>query len=86
MCVSVCLSVSISVCLCLCVHPQAIKNHSREMKLNNQSNKSYHFSIFCMPLAIDTIDGRGLSNEARYELLPKKSYAVFAIHFTVKGI
>ena len=35
-----------------------------------------------MALAIDTIDGRGLSNEARHELQD----AVFVVHFTVKGI
>ena len=41
-----------------------------------------------MALAINTDDGRGLSNEARCELLPKKSpdNAVFSIHFTVKAI
>ena len=39
-----------------------------------------------MTLAIDIIDGRGLSNEVHGELLPKKSNTVFTTHFTVKGI
>ena len=40
-----------------------------------------------MALAIDTVDGRGLNNEVRRELLPKEleqGNAVFAVHFTVK--
>ena len=37
-----------------------------------------------MALAIDTIDGRGVSNEVRCELL--QGNAVFAVHFTVKGV
>ena len=42
-----------------------------------------------MALAIDTVDGRGLSNEAHRVLLPKKSKqdnAVFAVHYTVKAV
>ena len=40
-----------------------------------------------MTLAIDTVDGRGLSNEMRRELLPKKSKVMLlAVHFTVKGV
>ena len=40
-----------------------------------------------MTLAVDISDGRGLSNEAHHELLPKKSgSAVFAIHYTLKGV
>ena len=31
------------------------------------------FSLFIMALAIDITDGRGFSNEARHELLLKKS-------------
>ena len=33
-----------------------------------------------MALAIDTIDGQGLSNEARCELLPKKSKVTLYFH------
>ena len=38
--------------------------------------------------AIDTIDGRGLSNKVRRELLPKEEQgsAVFAVHYTVKAV
>ena len=41
-----------------------------------------------MALAIDTIDGQGLSNEVHRELLPKKSkvYAVFTVHYMVKAV
>ena len=41
-----------------------------------------------MAIAIDTIDGWGLSNKACRELLAKKSKgnAVFAIHFTVNQL
>ena len=69
--------------LCVCVS-QAIKNHSREMKpeLTNQTSPTA-FQFLCMALAIDTIDGRGLSNEVRRELLPKKSKAT--LHYTVKA-
>ena len=34
-----------------------------------------------MALAIDTIDGRGLSNEARHELLPRKSKVMLYLPF-----
>ena len=34
-----------------------------------------------MALAIDTIDGRGLSNEVRHELLPKKSNVTLYLLF-----
>ena len=41
-----------------------------------------------MTFAINITDGRGLSNEVRCELLPKKSkvMVLFAIHYTVKSI
>ena len=40
-----------------------------------------------MALPINTIDGWGFSNEARHELLLKKSgSAVFAVHYTVKAV
>ena len=64
------------VCLfvCLCIRPWAIENHSCEMKseIVNQTSPTA-FYLLCMALAINSIDGRGLSNEARHELLPKNS-------------
>ena len=41
-----------------------------------------------MALAIDTIDGRGPSNETRRQLLPKQDLGdtVFAVHITLKGV
>ena len=38
-----------------------------------------------MALAIDTFDARGLSNEARCKLLPKKSN-IFTFHYMVKAV
>ena len=40
-----------------------------------------------MTLAIDTVDGHGLSNEVRHKLLSKKmGNAVLAICITVRGV
>ena len=59
------------MCVCACVSaPRLLKTIHVKRSLNNQSNKSYCFSI---TLAIDITDGRGLSNEARRELLPNKN-------------
>ena len=45
-------------------------------------------TAFIMTLPINITDGRSLSNKAHCELLSKKSkgYAVFPIHYTVKGV
>ena len=51
--------------MCICVHPQAIKNHYQ--------TSPTAFQFLYMTLADDITDGCGLSNEARCELLPKKS-------------
>ena len=62
----------------MCVYvstPWAIKNHSRDQ------TSPTAFQFLCMALAIDTIDGRGLSNEARCELLPKKSKVTLYLLF-----
>ena len=48
----------------VCVHPQAIIN---AFYMNNQSNNPTAFQFLCNALAIDTIDGWGLSNKARRE-------------------
>ena len=56
----------------MCVSaPQAIKNLSREMIVNQTSRTAFQFSY--MTLAINISDGDGLNNEAHHELLPKKS-------------
>ena len=41
-----------------------------------------------MALAIDTVDGRGLSNEAHQCVTSKEEQgnAVFAVHYTVKAV
>ena len=40
--------------------------------MTNQTSPNV-FQFLCTALAVDTIDGWGLSNEARHVLLPKKS-------------
>ena len=77
MCVSVCVSMCVSVCVFV---SWAIKNHSREMKITNETSPTA-FQFFCTALAIDTIDGRGLNNEAHRELLPKKSKVMLYLLF-----
>ena len=42
--------------------------------------------LFSMALAINTIDGQGFSNEECHKLLPKKSNAVFVVHYMVKAV
>ena len=49
--------------------------------LNNQSNKSYCFSI---SLYSNTINGWGLSNEVCRELLPKKSKVMLYLLFITR--
>ena len=39
-----------------------------------------------MTLAIDTVDGCGLSNKVHRELLPKKTKIILAIHLSLKEI
>ena len=39
-----------------------------------------------MTLAIDTVDGCDLSNKECRELLPKKTNAALAIHFTIRAV
>ena len=52
------MSVCLFVYVCVCIRPPGYENV--KWRLNNQSNKSYCFS---MALAIDIIDGCGLSNK-----------------------
>ena len=85
----------VCVCVCVCVRarmyvrPQAIKNHSHDIKpeITNQTSPTA-FQFLHIKLAINITDGHGLSNKAHRELLSKKSKgnAVFAVHFAVKGI
>ena len=68
----------------MCVSaPQPIKiiHMKKDCIANQQSNKSYCLQFLYMAFAIDTIDGRGLSNEARCELLPKKSKVMLYLPF-----
>ena len=56
--------------MCVCPPPMLLK--LIHVKITNQTSPTA-FQFLCMAFAIDTIDGQGLSNEARRELLPKKS-------------
>ena len=78
--------VSVCVRVCVCVCPRAIKNYSHEMKpeyIANQTSPTA-FQFLCMALAIDAIDGWGLSNEVRRELLPKKSKITLYLLFIIR--
>ena len=62
------------VCVSVCPPPGLLKTIHVKGSLNNQQQKSpTAFQYLCTELAIDTVDGRGLSNEARRVLLPKES-------------
>ena len=75
-CVSVCVCACVRVCVCMyvCPCPQAMKN------LNNQSNKSYCFSISLVIMLM----GRGLSNEVCREFLTKKTMLHTCMCYTDK--
>ena len=65
------------VCVCLSVCPPAgllkiIHIKFKEVKITNQTSPTA-FQFLCMALAIDIVDGWGLSNVARRVLLQKKS-------------
>ena len=51
--------------------------------MTNQTSRTA-FQFFCKALAIDTIDGQGLSNEAHRELLPKKSKVTLYLLFITR--
>ena len=73
------------VCVCVCVCPSGIKNYSYEIKSEySQSNNSYYFQFLCMALAINTIDGQALVTKSVVSYF--QGNAVFAVHFTVKGV
>ena len=62
--------------VCVCVRPQAIKNYSCEMK---SQTSPIAFQFLCTALAIDIVDGRGLSYEVHCVLL-KKSKVMLYLH------
>ena len=65
----------VHVCVCVCVSaPQAIKT----MKL-------FSFFLIILTLAINAVDERGLSNEAR-RVKEEKVNAVLAVPFTINAI
>ena len=82
---------SVCVCVCLCVSaPRAIKNYSREMKPEKPIKQVLlPFSFSVRHLLIDTVDGRGLSNDRSASCVTSKEEqgnAVFAVHYTVKAV
>ena len=59
------------MCLRACVStPEAMNNKWRDI---DHLWLVKQVLVLLMGLAIDTVDGRGLSNEARREFLPKKT-------------
>ena len=60
---------SVSVCVCVCPPPRLLK----------EVTSSTAFQFLYMTLAMDITDGWGLSNEARRELLPKKTKVMLFI-------
>ena len=66
-------SVCLCMCVCVCLSPRTlITCHMKHMH-NNQIKQFYGFSISYMVLAIDKLNGHGLSNNACLERLPKKT-------------
>ena len=68
----------------VCPPPGLLKTIHVKGSLNNQPNKSYAFQFLCTALAINTVDGRGLSNETRRVLLPKKSEVTLYLPFITR--
>ena len=66
------------MCARVCPRPQANKSHLCEIKPESSITA---FQFLCKALAIDTIDGQGLNNEARCELLPMKSKVTLYLMF-----
>ena len=60
-CMCVCVCVSVCVCVCVCVRVRAwTHTHPLPQLFNKQSNKCYNFPL---ALAINIMDGCGLSNK-----------------------
>ena len=58
-------------CVCVCVYaPEAMNNKWRDIDLSWLVKQVL---VLLMGLAIETVDGRGLSNEARREFLSNKT-------------
>ena len=68
----------------MCARVRLCVSAPRAIKAIDQFNKSYCFSVSYKALAIDTIDGRGLSNEPRRELLPKRSKVTRYLLFIIR--
>ena len=55
----------------------------KSLQITNQTNPTA-FQSLCTALAIDNVDGRGLSNETRRVLLPKKSKVMLYFPFITR--
>ena len=71
-----CVYVFVCVCMCVCL-ARLLKTIQ---SLSNRLNKLYCFSVSYMKHAINTVNGRGHSNDAHYEFLPKPTFATKAFH------
>ena len=66
--------VLVRILVCVCVStPKGINNKSRETQHNNRIKQFYSFSVSLYDTADDKLIGRGLSNNACRECLPKKT-------------
>ena len=66
-------SVNVGVCVCVCPPPRPlITSHVKGMR-NNQIRQFYGRPFLYTTLAVDKLNGHGLSNTARRERLPKKT-------------
>ena len=59
----------------ICISIWPIQRKLSKALIANQTSPTA-FQFLCMALAINTVDGGGLSNEVRRELQPKKSKVI----------
>ena len=68
----------------VCPPPRLLKTIHIKGSLNSHQTSTTAFQFLCMALAINTVDGQGLSYEVRHVLLPKKSKVIF--HYMIKAV
>ena len=66
------------------VTSQAIKHYFNLLEKTLEEASPTAFQFLCTALAIDTVDGWGLSNETRRVLLPKKSKVMLYLPFITR--
>ena len=74
-------------CFCLlcmfvcyaCVSPEAVNNYSCEIMLYWPIKKCYNFPVSYMALAVNILDGRGLSNKLHHGCQQKETKAILRL-------